>query len=73
MESTLTPPIAPKPAQKPDLREIIHSLCVLVIAVGFLIMALRDTLADVLHARTGVAILTAIALVVFYLTEKKRE
>jgi hypothetical protein len=31
----------------------------------------RDVLADIPYARTGVALLTAVALVGFYLTEKK--
>jgi len=63
-----TPPSSP---QKRQLRELLRYGCMAVIAIGCGIMFLRDVLADIPYARTGVALLTAAALVGFYLSEKK--
>jgi len=68
-----TAPIAPTPVHTRQPREILHIVCMIVVAVGFVIMALPEVLADVRYARSGVAVLTAIALIGVYFTGKKKE
>ena len=48
-------------------------LAVVVIVIGFAIMLMRDALAEIPLARSGVAVLTGLALVFLYLTKNRKD